>query len=53
MSLHTEQEIQKINDNIPGTRYDNVFKHFPIQEWYIKRPQTTGNHPRVPESRLQ
>ena len=36
MSLHTLQEIHKINDEISGTRHDNLFKHVPIQKWDIK-----------------
>ena len=53
MSLHTLQEVHKINDEIPGARYDKFFKHVTIQQWYIMRPQTSGHHPRVPKSRLQ
>ena len=29
MSLHTLQEIHKINDKISGTRHDNLFNVFP------------------------
>ena len=31
MSLHTLQEIQILNDEVLGTRHDNLFKHVPIQ----------------------
>ena len=34
--LHTLQEIYKINDKIPVTRHDHLFKHFSIQKWVIK-----------------
>ena len=53
MSLHTLQEIQKINDEISSTRHDKLFKHIPIQKWDTKQPQPSGHHPRVPKSRLQ
>ena len=47
ISLHTLQEIQKINDNITGTRHDNLFKYVTIQKWDIKKPHPSGHHPRV------
>ena len=50
VSLHTSQAIHKINDNISGTRHD---KMLPYKKWDIKRPHTSGHHPRVPESILQ
>ena len=53
MSLHTLQEIHKINDEIPGTKNDNLFKHVLIQKLDIKQPQPIGHHPRVPKSILQ
>ena len=53
MSLHTLQEIHKINDKISGTRHDNLLKHAPIPKWDIKRPQTSGHHPRVLKYILQ
>ena len=28
MSLHTLQEVHKMNGDIPGTRHYNLFKHF-------------------------
>ena len=45
--------IHRINENIPGTRHDNLFKHVPIQKWDIKKPHPRGNNPRVPKNRLQ
>ena len=47
MSLHTLQEIHKINDDISGKRHDNLFKHVLIQKWDIKKPHPSGHHPRV------
>ena len=35
ISLHTLQEIEKINDEIYGTSHDNLFKRVPIQKWDI------------------
>ena len=53
MSLHTLQEIHKINDDISDTRHDNLYKHVSIKKRDIKRPQPSGHNPRVPKSRLQ
>ena len=53
ISLHNLQEIHIINDNIPCKKHDNLFKHVPIQKWDIKRPQTSGHHPRVSKYILQ
>ena len=53
MSLHTLQEIHKIDDKISGTRHDNFFKHVPIQKWDVKRPQHSCHGPRVPKYRLK
>ena len=53
ISLHTIHEIHNINDEIPGARYDNLFKNVPIQKWDIKLPQPSVHHPRVPELRFQ
>ena len=53
MSIHTLQEIHKTNDEILGTRYDNLFKHDPIQKWDIKQPHPSGHHPRVLKCILQ
>ena len=42
MSLHTLQEIHKNNENISGTRHDNLFKNAPIQNGISSnlRPET-------------
>ena len=53
ISLHALQKNHKIDDNIPSTRHDNFPKHVTIQKWYIKRPQSSINHPRVPKYILQ
>ena len=53
MSLHTLQEIHKINDKIPLTRHNNLFKHVTIKKWNIKQPHTSVHHPRLLKSRLQ
>ena len=50
MSIHFLKEIHKINDEIPGTRHDNMFKHIPIQKWDIERPHPNGHHPRLLKS---
>ena len=53
MSLNTLNQIHKFNDEIPGTRYDNLLKYVTIQKWGIKKPQTRSHNPRVPKSILQ
>ena len=53
MSLHTLQEIHKINDDITGTRQDNLFKFVTVKKRDIKQPQPSSHNSRVPESRLQ
>ena len=50
MSLYILQEIQKINDDISGTRHDNLFRHVPIQKWDIKKPHPSRHHPRSPNT---
>ena len=53
MSLHTLQQNNKINNEIPSTRHDNLLKHVHTKNWNIKKPQTRVHHPRVPESRFK
>ena len=47
------QKKHKINDKIPSTRHDKILKHVPIQKWYTKQPKQSGNHTRLPKSRVQ
>ena len=51
--LHTLQEIYKMNDNILGTRHDNLFNPGTLQKRDTKKPQPRGHHPRLTKSGLQ
>ena len=53
LPLHVIQKIHKVNDKITSPRHGYLPEHVQIQQWDIKWPQPSSNHPRILQSRLQ
>ena len=53
LRLHAVQKYHKVNDKITIPRRGYLPEHVPIQKLDIKGPQTSSNHPKAHQFRIQ